>query len=479
MRRLAILLPAATLLGACGGTEELFRDHVVTPYAFVSAAGDTVQAERGQLAVPERRDDADSRWITLTYVRFPATTPTPGAPIVYLAGGPGGSGIQTARGRRFPLFMALRSVSDVIALDQRGTGESNQIPECTERRPIPDDQPASKAAAVEAIRELSRICYGQWREAGVDLAGYTTTENARDLDAVRAALGAEKVNLWGISYGTHLALAALKVMEPRIDRLVLASVEGLDQTVKLPARTDRYFERIQQAIDRDPASKALYPDAVGLIRRVFARLDSAPVRVTIPGEGGSTSFLMGGDEVRLFTAGVISDPDNLATLLRLFRSALDGDWTQLGGFEHRFMRRPIQISGMPELIDASSGIDAARRALVEEQARTSLLGDVLNFPIPHALPDLAVVDLGDDFRSPPVSGRPTLVLSGTLDGRTYPEAQREAVAKLGDVTFVTVAGAGHNLFMVSPAVGALIQRFLAGEAVSDTTIEVEVTGFRS
>ena len=93
-----------------------------------------------------------------------------------------------------------------------------------------------------------------WEREGVDYRGYTTWESAADVDAVRRALGVEKVNLLGISYGTHLALAIRKRYPDRVDRLVLASAEGLDQTVKLPARTDAYFERLQAVIDADPVA---------------------------------------------------------------------------------------------------------------------------------------------------------------------------------------------------------------------------------
>ena len=312
------------------------------------------------------------------------------------------------------------------------------------------------------------------------MAGYTTLESSADLDALRQALGADRINLWGISYGTHLALAALKVMEPRIDRLVLASVEGLDQTVKLPARTDRYFERLQLAIDADPAAKARYPDLVALVRRVLSRLAESPVRVEAPAESGNPmTVVMGPDEVRLLSGFAISDPEGAAMLLRLYRDADLGDWAPLAQYVARFARRPIQVAGMPEVMDAASGIGAERLALVRRQAETSLLGDVLNFPIPHLVDAFGPVDLGDEFRSPPRSSRPALVLSGTLDGRTYPESHREAVAGLSRMTFVTVERAGHNLFMVAPAVGDLIARFLRGEPVADTTITIPLADFRS
>lgn len=109
------------------------------PYQFESRAGDIVDAERGEISVPENRANPQSRRISLELVRFPATTSSPGSPIVYLAGGPGGSGVDAARGPRFPLFMALREVGDVIALDQRGTGGSNEIPRCDAQRTYPLD----------------------------------------------------------------------------------------------------------------------------------------------------------------------------------------------------------------------------------------------------------------------------------------------------------------------------------------------------
>src|SRR5690349_23781890 len=82
----------------------------VEPYAFRLADGTDLAAERGTFSVPEDRNDPRSRRIEIGFVRFRSTNPHPGAPIVYLAGGPGGSGVATARGPRQPIFLALRQV---------------------------------------------------------------------------------------------------------------------------------------------------------------------------------------------------------------------------------------------------------------------------------------------------------------------------------------------------------------------------------
>ncbi len=76
-----------------------------------------------------------------------------------------------------------------------------------------------------------------------------------------------------------------------------------------------------------------------------------------------------------------------------------------------------------------------------------------------------------------MSDVPTLLLTGTLDGRTYPQAQKEAVTGLSNVTAVTVVHAGHNLFMSSPKVTETIQQFMRGEAVASDEIVLPLPNF--
>ncbi len=103
-------------------------------------------------------------------------------------------------------------------------------------------------------------------------------------------------------------------------------------------------------------------------------------------------------------------------------------------------------------------------------SRTSLLGDVLNFPIPHLGNSLGAPDLGDDFREPVRSRVPTLLLSGTLDGRTYPESAREIAARFANGTHVIVENGGHNLLEASPLVGEVIVSYMKGEEPRSATL---------
>jgi pimeloyl-ACP methyl ester carboxylesterase len=389
---------------------------------FEANSGETTSAYAGTFSVPEYRGDPSSKSISLRYVRFPSTSEKPGHPIVYLSGGPGGSGIGTAKWRRFPLFLAMTAHADVIALDQRGTGQSDTPPECRSSQLAPGARPVSDEAFVELPQ-------------GTDLRGYTTRESVQDLSALREHLGAEKISLWGISYGSHLALAAIKEIPAEIDKVIIASVEGLDQTVKLPSRTDAYFDRLGAVLGEE--------DLPGLIRAVHAALDEKPVSLTLDmGDRGEVPYLLQRRDLQMMASAAIADPEWAKQMVALYKAMHAGDYEPIRPLLARFVYPdlPIVLQAMPTAMDT----------------------------------ELEHIDLGDDFRAKPESSIPTLVLTGSLDGRTYPASQREATTGLTNATHITVEGAGHNLFMASPAVGEVMGMFLSGQAVTTATIEVPI-----
>ena len=213
------------------------------PYVFeTNDKKEKVDAEFGTLFVPEKRSDPESNLIELAFVRFKSTAKNPGPPIVYLAGGPGGSGIGTARAERFPLFMALREIADVIAFDQRGTGFSKPNLTCIDQLALPLNVAPTRAAAIKELRANSSDCAFYWHNVQrVDLTAYNTNESADDLEDLRKALGANQISLWSISYGTHLAFATMRRHPTSIHRAILAGTEGPDHTYKLPSNIQKHL----------------------------------------------------------------------------------------------------------------------------------------------------------------------------------------------------------------------------------------------
>ncbi len=449
---------------------------------FETKDGKKTDAFSGFLQVPENRSNPNSRKISIHYVRFPATGNQTGSPIIYLSGGPGGSGISTAKlpNGRFPLFMALREFGDVIALDQRGTGLAKDTPECLSSQATSMTQ-AQTDEEVTALHQLAaKECTAFWQKAGIDILGYTSVQSAHDLNALRLHFKANKITLWGISYGSHLAFAAIKLYPNQLDKVVIASAEGLNQTVKLPAQSDAYFDHMQQAINTQASAAALYPDIKALIKRVHAQLDAKPLPLKLTQKDGSElDFLFQKQHLRALTSSMVADPPSFSVILKLYRSLDAGSVDMLNAILKRgyFHDNRIRFEAMPFAMDIASGITHERLKQVEAQAKTSLLGLELNFPMPQLNKQVPNLDLGDAFRANPQSAVPTLLLSGTLDGRTFPEEQYEATSGLTNLKTVTVKNAGHNLFMSSPEVTKVIKEFLAGKPLSHTTITVELPDF--
>ncbi len=470
---LVTLLPGAPCLGQ---SVSVTLPSAEKPIVFTAQSGEKVDAFEGSFSVPENRSNAKSRKLTLHYVRFPSTAKKPGSPIVYLAGGPGGSGIDAAKRERFPLFMAMREFGDVIALDQRGTGASNNLPNCTASQKVGNEINMSDAQYDMLFGKAFGECLTFWKDKGVDVHGYTTKENAADLDALRKHLGVKKISLWGISYGTHLAMAAIKQMDRRLDKIVLSSAEGLEQTIKLPARTDAYFTRLQDAINGQSAAKAALPDIVAMIRRVHTKLEDKPIMLTIATkEGGLYKYLWKRRDMQETAAGMIADPTSASLLLQLYSGLDKGDQTLLNTMAPQITstNENITLRPMQTLMDVASGTSAKRRALIASQAKTSLLSTFLNQTVTLEDVDPKLV-MDDKFREMPMSNIPVLLLSGTLDGRTYIESQAEAVSGLRNRQIVVVKNGGHNLFMISPEVTSTIQDFMRGKNVNGKQINAEL-----
>lgn len=437
----------------------------IEPYTFTGPNGVKVEAERGAFEVFENRKDPNSRRIKIGFVRFKSTSANPGDPIVYLAGGPGGTGTGTAQGPRFPLFMALREVADVIAYDQRGTGFSTPTPFCRAEPAFDMSTPITRASLTAFYRAGLARCFDWWESQGIDIDAYTTIENAHDMEDLRRALGARRLNLWGISYGSHLGLAFMKYHGGSVNKAVLSGIEGLDQTVKRPALTDKMFMHVQELIDADPNAKAVYPDVAGMMRRVVARLNAQPATVTFTPQGASApvTITFNGYALQLLASQSIADPPAIANVPLAVYAADKGSFEQVARQVYNFRQQLAGFRGMPEAMDLASGATGARLALVTKEAETSLLADTLNFPMPHIMGVRPQIDVGDAFRAPFRSDIPALFISATLDGRTYPDEAAEEIRGFSNKRRLIVENGGHNIYEADQRVADAVLAFFKGK----------------
>jgi pimeloyl-ACP methyl ester carboxylesterase len=443
----------------------------LVPHVFRFADGHAEAAESGRLEVPENRDVSGSRTIEIAFVRFRSTSKTPGPPIFLVEGGPGLSSIDNTRNVMYPLLPILRAAGDVVAFDQRGVdGHSRPALNCADTWDFPPDSIRTRDSLLALARVRSRSCAQFWTSHGVDLGAYNTNASADDIDALRAALDAERMTLLGGSYGSHLVLATLRRHGAKVERIIMNGVEGPDHTLKLPSNIQRQLENIGRLVAADPGMRRIIPDFIGLVQSVLARLEQAPVQATVtdPATGKPVKTVLSRFDLQLLTAEGLGSSAFIRRLPAAYYDMSNGDFTWLAQGVLGLARQPFGRA-MSFQMDCASGVSEERLARVQREAGETLLGNVADFPLQDICDAWVRHDLGPEFRSLLQSTVPALFISGTIDGRTPVSNAEEIRAGFPNGIPIVVENAGHGdreMLMAAPEVREAIGTFLRGQPVS-------------
>lgn len=449
------------------------------PFEVRTAEGLVLEVQVGALPVPENREDPDGNTITLAFARLVSTAEEPGPPLIYLHGGPGSSAAGAVRDpRAMGLWAPFLALGDVILLDQRGCGRSQPAL----ARPLPFPPPPEVFASREAygafLAEAGRAVAAELAAEGVDVTGYTTEQNADDVDDLRAALGAEKVRLLGFSYGTHLGLSIIRRHGERVESAVLIGVEGPDETQKLPSTYTTQIGKIAALVARDAAVRDDVPDFEALLERVLAKLEREPmvVEVSQPITGERVQVRVGPDALRMILVRDIGDTSDLPVFPRLLYTIDRGDPSVLTWFVQKRYGMGIYPT-LAFTMDPASGCSPERSARIAAEAKTCPLGNAMNFVFPAVEAVWRMPVLGDDFRAPLVSDVRTLFLSGDLDANTPPyQAERMRWGFTNSVHLIQGNG-GHETWMRNPEVPGVLLAFFAGEDVSGIVVDMPPLSF--
>jgi pimeloyl-ACP methyl ester carboxylesterase len=365
------------------------------------------------------------------------------------------------------MFLRLRGVADVIAFDQRGTGQAADSLRCENKEDVPLDRPGSPDLYRSRVQKFARSCVELMRKRGIDLSGYTTVESAADLEDLRKALGAEKLTLWGISYGTHLALATARSYPESIDRMMLAGIEGPDHTLKLPSNVEANFRKLAALVSVDSAY-AVQPDLVETLQAILDRLEREPVRVeALP----KRRVVLGKWDLQKRLADVMGSQSAMERLPAALAAMSRGDYGDLARWAYAF-RQPRALSAMTLAMDCASYASPQRLDRIEREGRSALLGSTIDYPFPDICQVPGLPRLDEAFRLPLESDIPTLFISGTLDGRTPVQNAEEVRAGFANGRHLVVQGAAHSdpLFLSSPAILETMVAFAGGEEIQDSVI---------
>jgi len=225
----------------------------------------------GRVKVPEDRSKAGGKMLPLAFAIYKATSRySEPDPLVYLQGGPGGSAFDILS-KLQTTFRPWRDRRDLVIYDQRSAGLSGVSVNChnaLSRSLVEIARPGSKVI-IDGIAspELMKTCVAELEGQGVPLALYNTTQNALDLPLVVKALGYADYNIYGISYGTKLALEVMRSAPQGVRSVIIDGVAP--SWLKLyDLQGQKMDEAIQHVVDQCAAAKACN-DAYPELGRIF------------------------------------------------------------------------------------------------------------------------------------------------------------------------------------------------------------------
>jgi len=418
--------------------------------------------ECGYLVVPENRAKPTGPTVRLAVGRFKATaTKALPDPILYLEGGPGGSPLRAYTKNFDLIFGPYAQKRDVILFDQRGTGYSTPALDCPETTQATLDQLDKQLTPVEADNQYNQalsVCHDRLTTQGVDLGAYNSAESAADINDLRLALKIKEWNLYGISYGTRLALTALRDVQQGIRSVVIDSVYPPQASLitDTPADFARALNLVFDTCTADPSCNSAYPNLKQVLFDTAHKLNATPAKITLTqpdlGSIGTTGkqlpALLDGDSLLAFFFQVMYGSELIPSVPALIYQAKDGDYAAIAQLQSQFLSQYKDISqGMYFSVECVEAVpfDTQAKAETAYQAQPDLAGalgspqgtfnacKIWNVPAAKAVEDQAVS-----------SAVPTLVLSGQYDPITPPAWGQLAASTLSKSFFYQVPGAGHG-----------------------------------
>jgi pimeloyl-ACP methyl ester carboxylesterase len=387
------------------------------------------------LIVPEDRTNPDSPTIRLRFTVIPPYGDNVVQdPVVYLEGGPGGD-LLPYMPMSYGVVAPFNEKRTVVLFDQRGTGFSRPGLDCPEYDntlyELLGEDVTSDVSRQRVLDALSQ-CKRRLESRGVNIAAYNSAENAADLEDLRRVLGYSEWNLYGISYGTRLALTAMRDQPEGIRSVILDSVVPLEVSLydDMSANLDRALNVLFLDCTLDEACNTAYPRLGTIFYDTVTQLNSNPgeVRINHPTTRMEYTVRIDGNQLIGLAFGALYSPSWFALLPAIIYDTYRGDYSLLAstlesvledqeGFSMG-MHFAVQCSeeapfATREGVMASLNAFPALQSYFETEANTGTM--VLNIceqwtgrpPAAHE-------------NAPVISDIPTLVQSGQYDPITPP-----------------------------------------------------------
>ena len=443
------------LLSACAPPKS---DDLVTQATEPCRLKGMEQAARcGSIHVAENPLKPTGKKITIHFAVIPAAARLKAAdPLFILAGGPGQSA-QLLAGQVGKVFSSISRKRDLVFIDQRGTGQSNGM-KCS----MPDlSTPLEEAVKVQTSLKALAICRDELIAQGQDTRWYATHFAVKDFDAVRAKLGAEKINLWGGSYGTRAALEYTRQFGSRVRTLILDGVAPANQIlpVQMAIDTDTQLNNLIAGCDNDIRCAKQYPR---LREKLTALLSpaGAELALTDPFTGEKRKLWIDAQSLAGAIRSPLYTPQLAAVLPHAVIGAATGDGDPLFALGAAFSSNTEENFSMGMHLavvcaEDMARVDAASLKLLEgnfigrayvDQYRAMCQGWPVG-PVPST------------FYEPVTADVPVLLLSGGLDPVTPPRHGKQVAQWFKQAQHFIMPAGGH-IVSTQPCAAKLIEDFI-------------------
>ncbi|MEM9543074.1 MAG: alpha/beta hydrolase [Cyanobacteria bacterium P01_E01_bin.42] len=267
----------------------------------------------GYVTVPEFHDRPDGRTIKIAVAIFPKTqTRATSKPLVMIQGGPGASTLSFFPVGFLPqnLLASLQEQRDIILIEQRGTKYSQPSLFCPEVRQVALDVFGAKVRQdKQKVEQLNRDAFERCRDRlggeGVDFSAYNGWESAADMAAVFEALGYDRVNFYGISYGAEVAQLLMKQSPEKLRSVILDSVAptSIYRDRYIPRSASHALRQIFASCLADETCNTNYPDLERVFFSLIDALNRNPITldIAVQGEEESLKIPFNGDTFLLYT----------------------------------------------------------------------------------------------------------------------------------------------------------------------------------
>lgn len=395
----------------------------------------------GTVDVFEDRQKKSGRVIHLNVAVVPALAPTPEPdPLFILAGGPGQAAVELG-GEVMPAVEQVLRHRDIVLVDQRGTGKSNPL-DCK------DDKDRTLAERLKPTADHSDLkkCLAGY---DADVRLYTTPIAMDDLDQVRAALGYDRINLWGGSYGTRAALVYLRRHGAHARTAVLDGVAppGMYLPASLGPDAQRSMDLVFRGCSEDPACEKAFPELKSRFQALLERLEKTPAKPQLadPLTGKVQPLEIGRSAFASTLRGELYLPEATVLMPYTIDRATHDDFAPFVAQAAMLSNGFAKSMSVGMFFSVMCAEDAPFVTASDlERSKDTFVGTALGKDMMDVCAFWPRGEVPKNYGEPVKSDVPTLLLSGELDPVTPPE-HAEAVSKtLSHSLHLVVPGVGHG-----------------------------------